>query len=43
LFSNFKDNTWLLLAFVVLQWCQSFATAITLGSGNGGNLHPLYF
>ena len=45
LFSNFKDNTWVLLAFVGLtMMLKVFATAITLGSGgNGGNFAPSLF
>lgn len=45
LFSKFKDNTWVLLAFVGLtMMLKVFATAITLGSGgNGGNFAPSLF
>ncbi|MBC5841621.1 MAG: chloride channel protein [Flavobacteriaceae bacterium] len=45
LFSSFKDNTWVLLAFVGLtMMLKVFATAITLGSGgNGGNFAPSLF
>ena len=45
LFSEFKDNTWVLLAFVGLtMMLKVFATAITLGSGgNGGNFAPSLF
>ena len=45
LFSKFKNNTWVLLAFVGLtMMLKVFATAITLGSGgNGGNFAPSLF
>ena len=45
LFSDFKNNTWVLLAFVGLtMMLKVFATAITLGSGgNGGNFAPSLF
>ncbi|MDG2432178.1 chloride channel protein [Flavobacterium sp.] len=45
LFSKFRDNTWVLLAFVGLtMMLKVFATAITLGSGgNGGNFAPSLF
>ena len=45
LFSSFRDNSWVLLAFVGLtMMVKVFATAITLGSGgNGGNFAPSLF
>lgn len=45
LFDSFKNNTWVLLAFVGLtMMIKVFATAITLGSGgNGGNFAPSLF
>ena len=45
LFSKFRDNTWVLLAFVGLtMMLKVFSTAITLGSGgNGGNFAPSLF
>lgn len=45
LFSSFKDNSWVLLAFVCATMLMKvFATAITLGSGgNGGNFAPSLF
>lgn len=45
LFSNFRNNSWALLAFVGLTlMLKVFATAITLGSGgNGGNFAPSLF
>jgi chloride channel protein, CIC family len=45
LFESFKDNSWVLLAFVgATMLMKVFATAITLGSGgNGGNFAPSLF
>ncbi|WP_026715016.1 chloride channel protein [Flavobacterium daejeonense] len=45
LFESFKDNSWVLLAFVAATMLMKvFATAITLGSGgNGGNFAPSLF
>ncbi|WP_413998619.1 chloride channel protein [Flavobacterium sp. W1B] len=45
LFSDFKNNNWMLLIFVGLtMMVKVFATAITLGSGgNGGNFAPSLF
>jgi CIC family chloride channel protein len=45
LFSSFKNNSWILLAFVgATMMIKVFATAITLGSGgNGGNFAPSLF
>ncbi|MEO8253741.1 MAG: chloride channel protein, partial [Flavobacterium sp.] len=45
LFESFKDNSWVLLAFVgATMMMKVFATAITLGSGgNGGNFAPSLF
>ena len=45
LFSEFRDNNWVLLVFVGLtMMVKVFATAITLGSGgNGGNFAPSLF
>jgi CIC family chloride channel protein len=45
LFSSFKDNSWVLLAFVGLtMMVKVFATGITLGAGgNGGNFAPSLF
>lgn len=45
LFSSFKSNNWVLLAFVAATMLvKVFATAITLGSGgNGGNFAPSLF
>lgn len=45
LFESFKDNSWILLAFVgATMMMKVFATAITLGSGgNGGNFAPSLF
>ncbi len=44
-FSNFRDNPWVLLAFVgCTMMLKVFATGITLGSGgNGGNFAPSLF
>jgi CIC family chloride channel protein len=45
LFSNFKNNSWVLLIFVGLtMMIKVFATGITLGAGgNGGNFAPSLF
>ena len=45
LFSDFRNNTWVLLLFVGLtMMLKTFATGITLGSGgNGGNFAPSMF
>ena len=45
LFSDFRNNSWVLLLFVGLTFMlKVFATAITLGSGgNGGNFAPSLF
>jgi CIC family chloride channel protein len=45
LFSSFRDNAWVLLAFVGLtMMLKVFATGITLGAGgNGGNFAPALF
>ncbi len=45
LFSSFRNNSWVLLAFVGLtMMLKVFATGITLGSGgNGGNFAPSLF
>ena len=45
LFSDFRNNSWVLLAFVgCAMMLKVFATAITLGSGgNGGNFAPALF
>ncbi|MDI1256605.1 MAG: chloride channel protein [Flavobacterium sp.] len=45
LFRDFRDNNWMLLAFVGLTvLLKAFATGITLGSGgNGGNFAPSLF
>jgi CIC family chloride channel protein len=45
LFSNFRNNSWVLLVFVGLtMMLKVFATGITLGSGgNGGNFAPSMF
>jgi CIC family chloride channel protein len=45
LFSGFRDNAWVLLAFVGLtMMLKVFATGITLGAGgNGGNFAPALF
>lgn len=45
LFSDFRNNSWVLLLFVGLTlMLKVFATAITLGSGgNGGNFAPSLF
>lgn len=45
LFESFKNNRWVLLAFVAAtMMIKVFATAITLGSGgNGGNFAPSLF
>jgi CIC family chloride channel protein len=45
LFSEFRNNSWALLAFVGLtMMLKVFATGITLGSGgNGGNFAPSLF
>ncbi|MES2543483.1 MAG: chloride channel protein [Bacteroidota bacterium] len=45
LFSELRDNNWVLLAFVgITMMLKVFATAITLGSGgNGGNFAPSLF
>jgi CIC family chloride channel protein len=45
LFSNFRDNNWILLIFVgFTMMIKVFATGITLGSGgNGGNFAPSLF
>lgn len=45
LLSNFKDNRWVLLAFVGLTMLvKVYATGLTLGSGgNGGNFAPSLF
>lgn len=45
LFSDFRNNTWVLLLFVGLtMMLKAFATGITLGSGgNGGNFAPSMF
>ncbi len=45
LFSNFRDNKWVLLAFVgVAAFLKVFATGFTLGGGgNGGNFAPSLF
>ncbi|NRT10761.1 chloride channel protein [Flavobacterium sp. 14A] len=45
LFSEFRDNNWVLLAFVGLtMMLKVFATGITLGAGgNGGNFAPSLF
>lgn len=45
LFSDFRNNSWALLAFVGLtMMLKVFATSITLGSGgNGGNFAPSLF
>jgi CIC family chloride channel protein len=43
-FSDFKNNSWVLLIFVGLtMMIKVFATGITLGAGgNGGNFAPSY-
>ncbi len=45
LFSDFRDNNWILLIFVgFTMMIKVFATGITLGSGgNGGNFAPSLF
>ncbi|WP_309641647.1 chloride channel protein [Flavobacterium sp.] len=45
LFSDFRNNTWVLIAFIGLtMMLKVFATGITLGSGgNGGNFAPSLF
>jgi len=45
LFAGFKENSWVLLAFVgATMMIKVFATSITLGSGgNGGNFAPSLF
>lgn len=45
LFSDFRDNNWVLLVFVgATMMLKVFATGITLGSGgNGGNFAPSLF
>lgn len=45
LFSDFRNNSWVLLAFVgCTMMLKVFATGITLGSGgNGGNFAPALF
>jgi CIC family chloride channel protein len=45
LFSGFRDNAWVLLAFVGLtMMLKVFATGITIGAGgNGGNFAPALF
>jgi CIC family chloride channel protein len=45
LFSDFRNNNWVLLLFVgVTMLIKAFATGITLGSGgNGGNFAPSLF
>lgn len=45
LFAGFKNNSWVLIAFVgATMMIKVFATAITLGSGgNGGNFAPSLF
>lgn len=45
LLSSFKDNSWILLAFVgVTMLAKVYATGLTLGSGgNGGNFAPSLF
>lgn len=45
LLENFKNNPWILLAFIgVTVLLKAFATGITLGSGgNGGNFAPSLF
>ncbi len=45
LFSDFRDNRWVLLVFVGLTvLMKAFATGLTLGSGgNGGNFAPSLF
>lgn len=45
LFSDFRNNTWVMLLFVGLtMMVKVFATGITLGSGgNGGNFAPSLF
>lgn len=45
LFSNFRNNNWILLAFVgATMMLKAFASGITLGSGgNGGNFAPSLF
>jgi CIC family chloride channel protein len=45
LFSDFRDNSWVLLIFVgVTMMVKVFATGITLGAGgNGGNFAPSLF
>ncbi len=45
LLADFKDNKWILLAFITLtMMVKVFATGITLGSGgNGGNFAPSLF
>lgn len=45
LLDNFKDNNWILLAFVgITMMVKVYATGLTLGSGgNGGNFAPSLF
>jgi CIC family chloride channel protein len=45
IFSEFRDNNWVLLAFIgVTMMLKAFASGITLGSGgNGGNFAPSLF
>lgn len=45
LFSDYRNNTWVLIAFIGLtMMLKVFATGITLGSGgNGGNFAPSLF
>lgn len=45
LFSDFRNNTWMLIAFIGLtMMLKVFASGITLGSGgNGGNFAPSLF
>lgn len=45
LLSDYKDNSWILLAFVgVTMLAKVYATGLTLGSGgNGGNFAPSLF
>ena len=45
IFAKFKDNRWIMLAFVTAtMMVKVFATGVTLGSGgNGGNFAPALF
>ena len=45
LFSGFRNNTWVLIAFIgMTMMLKVFATGITIGSGgNGGNFAPSLF